>query len=427
MQDPIPVDDYIPLKPNQIKSASENTGAFSSDNDDIRYSVKQNAPKQRTVSRQELHDLAKAIVPLKVEKNYRSEAYKMYNRKANVGSVHAQGSLNELNGIIGMYVDTQKKLSDDTTLRDELIKNAWDYQQDQKKARKFANTEVYEQVKEGAAYFGRLYATDKDQAKAMFPNYYKAFEKAVNADKTLKAKVDTYLQSAEAFYKQTPEGRAKAGITQLDKQPTTFKEKVKNYWQQAYVDWFDDKDILKRIEREIETITGEKIKTDESAYVQARVSNSSAASRVDMVVNGAKTKWGKSAPRNSAERKAWYKALNEVYHGAWKHDVCYQDIVDAVADVNKEYLAKGNFKDGMDALGSYLLANRFIEIWETNPNYKASMSKETAKKVVANAPAAIKKAAELYYKFDDNLIAVMNQEGMLSDEGLQGMRKYTRY
>lgn len=393
----------------------------------VKYSVKQEAPKQRTVSRQELQAKAQAIVPLKVEKNQRDALHKMYNRKANLGFVHAAGSINEISGIIGMYVDNVSKLSEKDNLKQELLEGAWDRAQDMKQAQKFSALDEDLKVKEGAAYFGRLYATDKATAENKFPEYFKAYENYLNKHKELKAKTDDFYSTAEAFYKQTPEGRAKAGITQLDDPPKTRKEKVKAYLRDFYVNWFDDKDVLRRVERKIEALSGEKIANNDSAYIQARLAGSTTASRVDLVINGAVDQWGKTAAKGSKERNAWFKALNEVYDGAMLHDVCYQDIVDKATEVDKSYIEKHNFRDAMEALGTYLLANRFSEIWETKPNYKASMTKEQVRQVLKNAPKALKEAAQLYYDFNANMISVLHKEGMLSDAAYNGLKKYTRY
>lgn len=62
------IDDYIPLKPNQIKSATENNGEFSKENDDIRFSfLTEKTPEQFD----ELHKLATentGYVPVGIEK-----------------------------------------------------------------------------------------------------------------------------------------------------------------------------------------------------------------------------------------------------------------------------------------------------------------------------------------------------------------------
>lgn len=409
---------------NQRSGGSKLFSSFSKE--EIKYSVapKDERAEEKTMTRQQLQKIANEIVHTYIGKKLR-RYYEAYNEKAKAGIVRSQGRIEELSAVIGMHIDAEKGISKkNNLLKKELIDGAM--------TREDVNDTLGEEekVKMGVADFAEKYVTDKESAAVDYPKYFKIFETSVNNDPALKAKLNKFTNAVKLWNKQTPEARTAAGITRkATRKPLNSKEDFKAYLEDKLdyltTEWSDDKNPLLKIERELEAITGKEISVDESAYYQARMANSSAASRIQMAIRGDKK-----------NRKHWYDALNDVFNGQWKEDVSFQDIVDKVGEFDKlatsdkeakDYLDKNNFKNGLDILSAYLLSNRYLEIWEKNPGYKASVSKADAMATVESTPKAIKEAAELYYKFDQNLVNILHDSGMLNDKAYETISKYTRY
>ena len=77
----------------------------------------------------------------------------------------------------------------------------------------------------------------------------------------------------------------------------------------------------------------------------------------------------------------------------------------------------------------YLVAQRTEEIVKTHKNYvrPEGYSHENCLRIIAEAPEAIRKAAQLYWKYNRNLVNIMEAEGLISEKQAAGLRKYEKY
>lgn len=132
--------------------------------------------------------------------------------------------------------------------------------------------------KEGYAEFFHDYTTNRRTARAEFPLFTKQFEAVLSGDKELKGAVDKLSSIAHKWYQQEPWERAKGhisfgedtGIVSMAKKIVANpKDMFKKAFDKVYTDFVDELHPLKVMEREIEAITGEKIRPGESAYEQA--------------------------------------------------------------------------------------------------------------------------------------------------------------
>ncbi len=124
-----------------------------------------------------------------------------------------------------------------------------------------------------------------------------------------------------------------------------------------------------------------------------------------------------------------FKRLNEIYDNVVIHKDTMKDVMDTIKKVPKEEVEAYGFSKAEDALGAYLIAARTEELAARYPQYTrpAGFEKESAKRLLANAPAGIKKAAQSYWNVNVNLVNILQQQGMISKELGNKLRAYKRY
>lgn len=382
----------------------------------------------------DLKDAASKILPIKASKVQR-HTEDMYDPHAKVGLISNNGDVTALAGIVGMYIDREKSITKaNKGAKAEILSKAWSNAQESMDAaqlQRFSNLSDSAKIRRGVASFMRQYARDKSRAEQEYPTYYKAFETMINQPRNmkLKEKLDNFVNTVQKYEGMSDIGKAQAGMSaERIKEPQTFTEKAKEYWHKVvYPNMFDDKDVLQRAELKIQEITGEVIKTTDSAYVQARIAGSSAANRITMLIQG---------PNKASNKKQVFEELNKQYGGAMKHQVFFKDVVDKTAELEEKaktdaklqkYLADNHLENWEKALGTLLLAKRFKEIWKTKPNYVASMTRQQADEVIQSAPKELNEATELYYKFDENLLRIMKHEGLLNEKSFDALMQYENY
>ena len=148
----------------------------------------------------------------------------------------------------------------------------------------------------------------------------------------------------------------------------------------------------------------------------ALMCNSVASARAFMLLDG-------------DNRVANLKALNKVYKGAIKNKVVFADVIDKLGKVTKAELKKAEVKDAETLLSMYLIAARTEEIIENNKDYirPDGYEHETCMRILVNAPQAIKDAATMFWKYNENLVNIIEQQGLITHAAAEGMRKYKKY
>lgn len=261
---------------------------------------------------------------------------------------------------------------------------------------------------EGIAEFLKEYMYDRAEAKADFPTFYDFWEKEVGKNKDLAARVSEMREMMEAYYKQ-PLGAKVLSTISHDK-PLTKKEKLQAALDNAMLNHVDDKWGIKMAEREVEKIVGRKLTADESAYIYARIAKDRGASAAMQLLTG-------------EDAEAVTKALNKIYGGVLKKAVTFPMVLEKIQKLeksNKGYLKKWGYKDYQEALSSYLIARRFMEVHDLKSKgkkeFRMPMHYEDYKRIVDSAPQGLKDAAQDIYDLNRNILAIMHHEGMIPDK-----------
>lgn len=264
---------------------------------------------------------------------------------------------------------------------------------------------------EGIAEFFHDYTTNPSRAKKEFPQYYASFEQRLAQEPFIRAKVNEVQQMLHTWYNQSSEARGRGSITrERDRTPKSIMEQARNLWFQFREKLIDDKVGLSDFVTEFEKLIGKKLAFEENPHMQSRLAISSATARAQMVVEN-------KSPALVRE------VLNRVYgKDALSYDVTMRSILDGLEN-NKElnrkypnYLKNGNFEDWTAALDTYLVAQRQLEIQKLKHGYKGSMHPADAKGIIDNAPAELREAANKFYKYNDNLLRLEVNGGLISPE-----------
>lgn len=232
----------------------------------------------------------------------------------------------------------------------------------------------------------------------------------------------------------TPEQKAAQAFTNTERKTTwqSVKEWVKKQRTEFYRDWIDKNDSLHGLDEAIEMTTGIKTDGDQSVYNRVQTLPATAAGMANALIEG---------DSNSL------KALNErLKNKKLPHNVTMQMVLE---NINREkmdkahpnYLKRGGFKNWIDAFGAYLGSIRLNEMlllhdeayqqrvkeWEANgskgkkPEYKPyllpkGLTQDDLESVIKNAPPEFRKAAQMYWQFNDNVLSVMEDAGLISGE-----------
>lgn len=232
----------------------------------------------------------------------------------------------------------------------------------------------------------------------------------------------------------TPEQKAAQAFTNTERKTTwqSAKDWAKKQRTEFYRDWIDKNDSLHGLDEAIEMTTGIKTDGDQSVYNRVQTLPATAAGMANALIEG---------NGNSL------KALNErLKNKKLPHNVTMQMVLE---NINREkmdkahpnYLKRGGFKNWIDAFGAYLGSIRLNEMlllhdeayqqrvkeWEANgskgkkPEYKPyllpkGLTQDDLESVIKNAPPEFRKAAQMYWQFNDNVLSVMEDAGLISSE-----------
>ncbi|WP_094603469.1 hypothetical protein SPSIL_015270 [Sporomusa silvacetica DSM 10669] len=276
-----------------------------------------------------------------------------------------------------------------------------------------------EQVRaEGIAEFMRDYVMHPEQAKKTFPSYYSAFERALAENPDVHSRVNEFKDMARAWNEQSPEARGRGGVSYSYENKPNVIQRGKDAWQKTQEYWIDDKVGLARVTAEYERITGEKLATENDPYKMARLAQNSAVARAQMLIDGKNPELVK-------------QVLNESYGGSIDAPVTMKSILSHLDSLSKkypDYLKQGNFKDWHEALDTLLVARRQVELQNIHPEYKGPISRADAEVVIRNAPAELQKAAQDFYNYNNNILRILANEGLIKPEVYEALTaKYKNY
>lgn len=365
---------------------------------------------------------ARKIVPIytKSKVGEKSPAKYHYDARQRAGFVPGSFDVGDIGSAIALHIDSIGEIKGaNIELTKDIIE---DRQMEQRNAKKYKSKvppdiSPSQARQEGVRNFGRLYFLDNERAKETYPQYYDLFEKALDGMPKEKAGVEKVLALQDQRVRQNPLLSAAAGISngKPDSQ-LTWKERMKKRLLHLYAQMVDETDPIGQLTKALELETGAKIADEKDPHKRALMCNSVASARAFMLLDG-------------DNRVANLKALNKVYKGAIKNKVVFADVIDKLGKVTKAELKKAEVKDAETLLSMYLIAARTEEIIENNKDYirPDGYEHETCMRILVNAPQAIKDAATMFWKYNENLVNIIEQQGLITHAAAEGMRKYKKY
>lgn len=366
---------------------------------------------------------ARKILPIYTRSkiHYNSRATYRYDEHGRAGFVPSNYTLGDIGASIALHLDHVAQLKGANV---ELTNDVLDELEiEQRAAKKYkqeapkAMTPV-EARREGVKEFGRIYFQDPARAKEKYPKYYDIFEKTLDGMPEEKAAVEKILELEAQRAAQNPLLLATAGLSLADdrKKPKTVKERLNTAWARFYRTMVDETDPLRQITKCIEMELGKKLADEKDPHKRAVMCNSVAEGRASMLLFA----------DNKAANLAY---LNKIYKGAIRDKVTFEDVLNTLRKVRTEDIKKAAAKDVETYFGMYLVAQRTEEIVKTHKNYvrPEGYSHENCLRIIAEAPEAIRKAAQLYWKYNRNLVNIMEAEGLISEKQAAGLRKYEKY
>ena len=365
---------------------------------------------------------ARKTVPIytKSKVGEKSPAKYHYDARQRAGFVPGSFDVGDIGSAIALHIDSIGEIKGaNIELTKDIIE---DRQMEQRNAKKYKSKvppdiSPSQARQEGVRNFGRLYFLDNERAKETYPQYYDLFEKALDGMPKEKAGVEKVLALQDQRVRQNPLLSAAAGISngKPDSQ-LTWKERMKKRLLHLYAQMVDETDPIGQLTKALELETGAKIADEKDPHKRALMCNSVASARAFMLLDG-------------DNRVANLKALNKVYKGAIKNKVVFADVIDKLGKVTKAELKKAEVKDAETLLSMYLIAARTEEIIENNKDYirPDGYEHETCMRILVNAPQAIKDAATMFWKYNENLVNIIEQQGLITHAAAEGMRKYKKY
>ena len=205
----------------------------------------------------------------------------------------------------------------------------------------------------------------------------------------------------------------------------TFKDWFAEQRKDFYVKWFDKNDRLHDFDKAIETGVGKKVDESKKVYSRVQTLPATSAGMATALIEG------------NAEH---IKVINDrLKHKKLKHNATMQMVLNVINKskmdkLHPSWLKENGFDSWINALGAYLGSARLLEMSkrakEEGVEYKFpnGLTSEELMNYIAKAPAEFKRAADLYYKFNDNMLTIMEDAGLISEETHRVLNeKYKHY
>ena len=205
----------------------------------------------------------------------------------------------------------------------------------------------------------------------------------------------------------------------------TFKDWFAEQRKDFYVKWFDKNDRLHDFDKAIEMGVGKKVDESKKVYSRVQTLPATSAGMATALIEG------------NAEH---IKVINDrLKHKKLKHNATMQMVLNVINKskmdkLHPSWLKENGFDSWINALGAYLGSARLLEMSkrakEEGVEYKFpnGLTSEELMNYIAKAPAEFKRAADLYYKFNDNMLTIMEDAGLISEETHRVLNeKYKHY
>lgn len=216
-----------------------------------------------------------------------------------------------------------------------------------------------------------------------------------------------------------PKSKIASAFTNTERKGTiqSVKDFFKEHWKSFYSDYVDKNDVLHAFD----------------------VLTNSGLTLYEQVQNLPSTTAGFLKAISEGTEKHIDAANKHLKNVKMKHRVTLAMALDTI---NKEtmdkahpdYLKQNGFDSWVNAFGAYLGAERLLEMNSIakaqGEEYKLpkGLTEAELQQFVRNAPMQFKKAADIFYKVNDNMLSVMEDAGVFSHDLAQLLRtKYKKY
>lgn len=216
-----------------------------------------------------------------------------------------------------------------------------------------------------------------------------------------------------------PKSKIASAFTNTERKGTiqSVKDFFKEHWKSFYSDYVDKNDVLHAFD----------------------VLTNSGLTLYEQVQNLPSTTAGFLKAISEGTEKHIDAANKHLKNVKMKHRVTLAMALDTI---NKEtmdkahpdYLTQNGFDSWVNAFGAYLGAERLLEMNSIakaqGEEYKLpnKLTEAELQQFVRNAPMQFKKAADIFYKVNDNMLSVMEDAGVFSHDLAQLLRtKYKKY
>lgn len=261
---------------------------------------------------------------------------------------------------------------------------------------------------------------DDDELAATAKELYEEGEISQSAYNLLAEEADHWddvKYSARALNPELKTGtqRAAAVITNTERRGSiqTAKDWIADKKKNFYRDWIDKNDSLHDLDEAFSMGLGRKITDDESIYNKVQTLPANAAGMTHALVEG------DINDLNAVNTMLKNKKL--------KHKVTLAMVLKQIDrktmdKQHPQYLKESGFKNWIDAFGGFLGWQRLKEMYDLSKargiEYKLpqGLKIDDLEEAIRKAPPEFKRAAEMYYKFNDNVLTVLEDAGVISAE-----------
>lgn len=216
-----------------------------------------------------------------------------------------------------------------------------------------------------------------------------------------------------------PKSKIASAFTNTERKGTiqSVKDFFKEHWKSFYSDYVDKNDVL----HAFDVLTNSGL----TLYEQVQNLPSTTAGFLKSISEGTE-KHIDAANKHLKNVKMKYRVTL-----AMALDTINKETMDKA---HPDYLKQNGFDSWVNAFGAYLGAERLLEMNSIakaqGEEYKLpkGLTEAELQQFVRNAPMQFKKAADIFYKVNDNMLSVMEDAGVFSHDLAQLLRtKYKKY
>lgn len=206
----------------------------------------------------------------------------------------------------------------------------------------------------------------------------------------------------------------------------SIKDWIKTKRKNLYSDWIDKNDSLHGFDEAMQMGLNRKLTEDELLYNKAQTMAANSAGMANALIEGGRNNIAAINKRLKNKKLKCQVTLSMVLN---------QINRTKMNQAHPGWLEKhSEFANWVDAFGAYLGCNRLLEMSrlakQAGEVYKLpdGMTEADLQAFINTAPKEFKKAAEMYYMFNDNVLTIMEDAGLISDKVHEELStKYKHY